>query len=566
MSPPPQGGAGPPSELGPDAAVHAQRYKTLLVLCLSLVVVMVANISLNVALPALARDLDASTSSLQWMVDAYALVFAGLLFTAGTIGDRFGRKGALQGGLVLFLVGSAVAAMAGTAATVIAGRAIMGLAAALVMPSTLSILVNVFPPDERSRAIAIWAGIASGGAAVGPVASGLLLEHYWWGSVFLVNVPVVVLALLAGRRFVPRSADPDHQPVDLPGVALSILGVGALVYAIIEAPAHGWTGTRTVATFAFAALALALFARREHRTGHPMLDLALFRDRRFSVASTGIGLTFFAMFGVFFVVTQYLQLVLGYSALQAGLCVLPVPLVIMVLAPQLPGLVAAFGAARVVPVGLGLMATGLGALSRLGPDSPVVTVVVALVPMAAGMAATGPPLTTVLMASVPPGRAGVGSAMNDTSRELGGALGVAVLGSLLTTRFSSSLDPVVAGLGAQDQTVAMSGLAGALDVARGLAGPPGEALASAARAAFADGFGFATTVATVVVLVAAAGAACLLPRAAAPHAPASGATRVATSGPTRAAPTGSTTAEPEPDHGGVAGGGQGDDALVRSRP
>ena len=234
---------------GIDPAAYARRWTTLGVLCLSLTVVMVANVSLNLALPALARDLGASTSALQWMVDSYALVFAGLLFTAGTLGDRFGRKGTLQAGLGLFLVGAAVAATASTSAMVIAGRGVMGVAAAFVMPSTLSILTSVFPPEERGRAISTWAGVAAGAAALGPTGSGLLLEHFWWGSVFLVNVPLVVAALVAGIWLVPTSRDPDRHPLDVPGAVLSIAGIGSLVYAIIEAPAHGWGDPRTLAAF-----------------------------------------------------------------------------------------------------------------------------------------------------------------------------------------------------------------------------------------------------------------------------------------------------------------------------
>src|SRR5918996_555127 len=391
-------------------APDPRRWKTLGVLCLSLTIVMVANMSLNVAIPAMARDLDASTSSLQWIVDAYALVFAGLLFTAGTIGDRFGRKGALQGGLVLFLVGAAVATLAQTAAMVIAARVTMGVAAAFVMPSTLSILTNVFPAHERGRAIGIWAGVAAGGASIGAPTSGFLLEHFWWGSVFLVNVPLIVLALVAGSRLVPTSKDPSGRPLDVPGALPP------------------------------------LFAWREQAARQPMLDLALFRDRRFTVASGGIALAYFAMFGTFFLVAQYVQLVLGYSALEAGLTVLPVSFVMLALAPQVPRFVARFGAGRVVPVGLVLIASGLGILSQLDTESSVWVVILAFVPLAAGIASTGNPLPTRVMSSVPTDRAGVGSAMNDTSRELGGALGVAALGSLVATQFTGSLGPAAAGL------------------------------------------------------------------------------------------------------------------------
>ena len=501
-----------PSPLFLDPEVHARRWRTLPVLCLSLAIVMIANGSLNIALPALARDLDASSSALQWMVDGYALVFAGLLFTAGTLGDRFGRKGALQAGLLLFLVAAAAATFAETSAHLIACRAVMGVAAAFVMPSTLSILTSIFPPEERGRAIGLWAGIAAGGAALGPVITGFLLEHFWWGSVFLVNVPLIVVALVAGARVVPRSPDRGSDPLDLPGALLSIVAVGTLVYAIIEAPHHGWASAETLLAFAAAALLLAAFVARERRAAHPMLDLALFRDARFSVASAGIAFAFFAMFGTFFLVTQYLQLVLGFGPIEAGLTMLPLSLTMMVLAPQAPKLVARFGVARVVGCGLSLTALGLVGFSTLGTDSSVVFVYLAYVPMMIGMSVSMSPLTTLIMSSVPMHQAGIGSAMNDTTRELGGALGVAVLGSLLTTGFASSIRPALADLGPGTADTATTGLAGALDVARGLPGSAGPALADAARAAYVDGMGTAALAAAGVVAITALCAARLLPR------------------------------------------------------
>lgn len=493
--------------------VLARRWRILGVLCLSLTIIMIANMSLNLALPSIARELGASTTALQWMVDAYALIFAGLLFAAGTLGDRFGRKGALQFGLGLFLVGTAVAATAQTATAIVAGRAVMGVAAAFVMPSTLSIITNVFPAHERGRAIALWAGVAAGGAALGPTGSGLLLEHFWWGSVFLVNVPLVTAALVLGHRIVPTSRDPEVQPLDVPGVLLSIAGIGALVYAIIEAPIHGWTAPVTLGAFGASAGALALFVRREGTTSYPMLDLRLLRDRRVTVAAGGIGLAFFAMFGVLFLTAQFLQLVLGLSPLEAGLAQLPFSAVMLLMAPQVPRLVARYGRAQVVPAGLGLIALGLVMLSQLGAGSHVALVCAAFVPMAAGIAVTGAPLTSMLMSAVPPGRAGVGSAMNDTSRELGGALGVAVLGSLLTTRFASSIGPLADSLPASARAIAGTGLAGALEVAHGLPGGAGDALAVAARDAFLDGFAATTTVAALLAVVAAVGIRMLVPDA-----------------------------------------------------
>jgi EmrB/QacA subfamily drug resistance transporter len=494
-----------------DPVVFQRRWMILAVLCMSLIIVIIGNTSLNVALPTLARELDASTTSLQWMVDSYALVFAGLLFTAGTLGDRYGRKGALQAGLVVFLLGAAIASAADTAEMVITARAVMGVAAAFVMPSTLSILANVFPAHERPKAIAIWAGISGAGGAIGPVASGWLLEHFWWGSVFLVNVPVIAIALVAGAVLVPRSKDPDKQPLDVPGALLSIVGLSALVYAIIEGPHRGWVSGDTLATFGLAGVALAVFAWRELRTRHPMLDLKLFRDRRFSVASAGMTLTFFAMFGTFFLIAQYFQLVLDYSPLESGLFQLPFAAIIMAVAPRVPNMVERFGAARVVPFGLGFTATGLALFSTVGVDSSLLHVYASVLPLGFGMAVTMTPLTTLIMASVPLGRAGVGSAMNDTTRELGGALGVAVLGSVVTSQYSSGLASSIAGLPDGVRALADSGLSGALAVAGGLEPGQGEALVATARQAFVDGLGSAAIVGSVVVFGAALVARFLLP-------------------------------------------------------
>jgi EmrB/QacA subfamily drug resistance transporter len=494
-----------------EPAIYQRRWAILAVLCTSLMIVIIGNTALNVAIPRLAEDLDASTTDLQWMVDSYALVFAGMLFTAGTIGDRFGRKGALQAGLWLFLAGTTVAAVGSSSTQVIVGRALMGLAAAFVMPSTLSILTNVFPAHERAKAIGVWAGISGGGAALGPIASGFLLEHYWWGSVFLVNVPVILLAIVAGHLLLPTSRDPEQPPLDLPGAVLSIAGLGLLVYAIIEGPLHGWLSSRSVLLFAASVAILALFAWRELTARHPMLDLRLFRDRRFSVASGGMTLVFFAMFGTFFLVSQYFQLVLGYTPLESGLFQVPMAILMMLTAPQAPGLVARFGAARVVPVGLGAVALGLVLFSQMGVDTPIWFMYGPLLLLGGGMAITMTPLTTLIMSSVSLGKAGVGSAMNDTTRELGGALGVAVLGSLVTSAYTSSIGDAVAGLGERDRAVAESGLVGAFDVARGM-GAAGADLIGAANAAFMDGVQLAALTGAAVVVVAAVAAWRLLPR------------------------------------------------------
>jgi EmrB/QacA subfamily drug resistance transporter len=481
-----------------DERVDERRWWTLGILCLSLVMIIVGNTVLNVALPTLIREIDATSSDLQWMVDAYALVFAGLLLTGGALGDRFGRKGALTIGLVIFGVASILASVSSSAAQVIATRGLMGIGAALVMPATLSILVTVFPPHERGRAIGVWAGLAGAGAAIGPIAGGWLLEHFWWGSVFLVNLPVIAVALVGGHFLVPTSRDPRKLPLDPVGAALSIGALGSILYAIIEAPAHGWTGEATLVA-AGIGLAFGLaFAFWELRAPFPMLDLRFFRNPRFSSAAAAIMLVFFALFGTFFLLTQYLQLVRGYSALQAGIHSLPAPITIMVMAPMSSKLVERFGTRAVIAFGLAVVGVGLGLASTLGLDTPYVLLAASLVILATGMALSMAPATTSIMTSLPLGKAGVGSAVNDTTRELGGALGVAVLGSLVASHYASSIGEL-AGFAGPPGDVARQSLGAALQVAAS-AGERGPELAAAARGAFVDAMNLAFVVAAAVAL------------------------------------------------------------------
>ncbi|HEY3830770.1 MAG TPA: DHA2 family efflux MFS transporter permease subunit [Acidimicrobiia bacterium] len=494
-----------------DAGPDPRRWLILAVLCTSLATVMIANASLNNALPSMAEHLHATTSALQWIVDAYSLMFAGLLFAAGSLGDRFGRKGALQLGLFVFVAGAVAGALSSTAAEVIVSRGVMGLGAAFVMPATLSIIVNVFPTEERARAIAIWTAVAGAGGALGPLASGVLLEHFSWNSVFLVNVPVVVVALVAGLRIVPTSRDVNATRVDVLGALLSIAGISTLVYAIIEAPDHGWLSMETALAFAMAATLLATFTWWELRTATPMLNLRWFRHRAFSVGSAGMMLSFFALYGMMFLLTQYLQLVHDYSPLAAAVRLLPIVAVMIFVSPIAPRLVARFGANRVVGTGLAVLAVGAVLLSRVTVSSAYLVLAAAMMVMVAGMAVSMAPLTNAIMSGVPRDRAGVGSAMNDTSRELGGALGVAVLGSILTSQYAGSIAPSIAGLPASARAAANTSLAGALQVAARLDPVHGSVVANAARHAYVQGMGAAFLVGALVIGVAAAIAARLMP-------------------------------------------------------
>ncbi|MCU1426096.1 MAG: drug resistance transporter, EmrB/QacA subfamily [Actinomycetia bacterium] len=478
---------------------YERRWWTLGVLCVSLVMIVVANASLNVALPTLVRDLHASASSLQWIVDAYSLVFAGLLLTAGSLGDRYGRRLALNGGLVVFGIASLMAALSHSATALIAARAVMGIGAAFVMPATLSVLAHVFPPDERPRAIAIWAGFAGVGAALGGVSSGWLLQHFWWGSIFLTNVGVVALALIAGAILVPKAHEKRHAPLDPIGALLSIVGLGTLIYTIIEAPGHGWLSATTVGTFAVSALVLVGFARWELHVREPMLDLRFFRDPRFTAATTTITFVFLVMFGTFFIITQYLQSVLGYSPLSAGVRILPWALAYMLSTTRSARLVERFGQRLVVSSGLAIVGAGLLLMSRSSVHSNYPLFALALVISAVGMGFTTAPSTGAIMRSLPLEKAGVGSAVNDTTRELGGALGVAALGSILTSSFHGSLTASVRGL----PDTATHSIGNALQQAATLPAPRGALLADAARHAYVHAFDATLTIAVVVAVVAA---------------------------------------------------------------
>jgi EmrB/QacA subfamily drug resistance transporter len=485
----------------PGATGYQQRWWALGVLCLSLVVLAMDNTILNVALPTLAQDLGATGSQLQWMVDAYLLVFAGLLLTMGALGDRFGRKLALDAGLLVFVAASAASAFAGSAEVLIAARAAMGIGAALIMPATLSIITNIFPPTERGRAIGVWAGMAALGVVMGPVVGGWLLEHFWWGSVFLINLPVVALALLAGWPLVPNSRDPSATPLDPTGAALSVAALVTLVYGIIQAPEDGWTDPVVLGAFGVAAVLAVAFIWWERRIQHPMLPMGFFRDPRFSAASGAIAMAFFALFGSVFLLTQHLQFVLGYTPLQAGVRILPVA-ALAVAAPLAARLTEGIGAKLVVAAGLLVVAGALWVLSTVQLGDGYGRVAAALALLGIGMGLVVAPATESIMGSVPLAKAGVGSAMNDTTRQVGGALGVAVLGSILAASYGAAIQPTLRGAPPQVAQTAGDSIGAAATIAAQL-GPQGRGLLEAARSAFIQGMGDALQVGAGVAALAA---------------------------------------------------------------
>lgn len=492
--------------------IQRRRWWTLAVLNLSLLVIVLDNTILNVALPTLAKDLHASGSDLQWIVDSYVLVFAGLLLSAGALGDRFGRRGALSTGLVLFAAGSVAAMTANSASMLIGARAFMGIGGALVMPATLSILTNVFTdPKERAKAIGLWATVGGLGVALGPITGGWLLEHFHWSAAFAINIPIAAVALVAGRVYVPTSRDPETPPLDLPGAFTSIVGLGALVWGIITAGEHGWTAPAPLVAFAIATASLGAFVAWERHTAHPMLDVAFFKSGRFTAASVGVALAYFALFGSLFLISQLLQLVLGYSALDAGLRLLPLALTMALFSSVSNKLVDLVGTRVVVASGMTIVAVGLLWAGSIGHGGSYADYLPGLVLLGTGIALTWGPTTESIMGSLPASKAGVGSAVNDTVREVGGALGVAVLGSVLSSQYTSAVSSSTGGLADGAAHAADDSLGGAVGVAQQLGGDTGAALLHAAQGAYIDGFGLALTVAACVALAGAVVAAIWLP-------------------------------------------------------
>src|SRR5690242_10703268 len=371
-----------------DPQIHARRWFLLAMMCLSLVLVVMSVSGLVTAIPTMQEALHASGSQIQWILDAYAVVFAGSLLTAGALGDRFGRKRGLLIGLAIFGGASVFAGVASSATQVIAGRAVMGIGAALVMPATLSIITTIFPPEERTRAIAVWAGFAGAGGAIGPIVSGALLERFWWGSAVLVNLPLVAITFAAIWMYAPESRDETHAPLDPVGAVLSLLGLSALVYAIIQGGENGWTTTPVLAAASLALVTLTAFVQWERGREHPMLPLDFFRDPRFGLGSAVITVSFFVMFGFFFLTTEYLQFTCGYSPFVAGVALLPFPVVFVMLSPRSAALAARYGAATVIGIGLAVIAAGFAMMSLVGTGTPYPALAFAYAVLGVGMSLT----------------------------------------------------------------------------------------------------------------------------------------------------------------------------------
>ena len=493
-----------------EAAGYEHRWWVLGVLSVSLLLISLDNTILNVAIPPLQLALGATTAELQWIIDSYVLVFAGLLLAAGALGDRFGRRRALLFGLALFGLSSLGAVLSSTSQQLVIWRALAGVGGACIMPATLSLLTYVFPAHERPRAIGIWAGVSGVGIGLGPIAGGLLIQHFHWSSVFLINVPVAAAAFIAAKALVPESRDPLALPVDWPGTVLSTAGLSLLVYGIIEAPSLGWAHARVLATTGVGAALLLAFAGWEARALHPMIDVRFFRSARFSAACLSVTLAFFALFGSLFALTQLLQFVFGYSALEAGVRLAPIALSTL-LGTTLGGrLVEPLGAKRTVAIGLFIVAGGLLLFSReVGGGYAIL--LTSLLVIGGGMGLAIAPSTDAIMGSLPTAKLGVGSAMNDATRQVGGALGVAILGSVLSSVYRERVRDALAGLPGEIGASASDSLGAALVASKQLGGPAGRALAAAARAAFIDAVSFSVLVASGVAVLGAVLALLFLP-------------------------------------------------------
>ena len=504
--------SGQPAQAPADASPPSRPGAVLAVMCLAVFAVNVDTTIVNVTLPTLVAELGATTRDLQWIVDSYLLVFAALVLAGGSLSDRLGRRAVLVAGLVVFGLGNAVAAFADTPGQLIAARAFTGIGAAAVFPTTLSILTQVFRERAaRARAIGLWGASTGLAVAFGPITGGALLEGFWWGSTFLVKLPIALLAIGLVLALVPESRDPAAPRLDVPGLVLSALALGALVTTIIEAPKHGWSSPVTLLGLTAAAVLLVAFVRRERTTAEPMLDLRLFADRRFTAAALAITVAFFALFGFIFLITQYFQFLRGYSPLETGLRILPVALCVAVGSVAGTLLVVRLGNKLVVTTGLLCLAVAYAWVSTASGATSYAELAGQMVFLGLGMGLTSAPATESIMGAVQTDKAGIGSAVNDATREVGGTLGVAVIGSVFASLYADAVDSAVAGVPAEAARQAEDSVGAALAVAARLPEGPGAALRTAAEAGFFDGLQAGCLVAAGVALAGAVVAALALP-------------------------------------------------------
>jgi EmrB/QacA subfamily drug resistance transporter len=489
------------------APAHDQRWAVLAVLVVAVFAINLDVSIVNVTLPSLVRELHASTSRLQWVVDAYQLTFCAFVLAAGSLSDRFGRKGALITGLAVFGSGTLAGAFGSSTGELIAARSVMGVGAAIVFPNTLSILTNVFTDRvERAKAIGVWGATVGMGVAFGPIIGGWLLEHFWWGSVFVAMAPAAAVAIVLIGLVVPTSRDPAAPRLDVAGLVLSTLAIGVLVYTIIEAPARGWGAPASLAGFAAAAVTFAVFVAWEGRVAVPMLDVRLFTNLRFSAASGAVTVAFFSLYGFIFLWTAYAQFLHGYSPFSTGVRLLPVALSMGAASTFGPRVAVRLGNNRVIAAGMLMMGTGFAWISRSSAHTPYLEIVGQMIWTASGIGLATAPATEAIMGVVPKEKAGVGSAVNDSTRELGGTLGVAVIGSIFASLYLHVIERSRAAAVVPTELLARAkqSIGGALIGAQQLARSNPRAaglLDHAARGAFFHGFKGGVGVSAVIAVV-----------------------------------------------------------------
>lgn len=500
-----------------DSRAFERRWLGLVFIGISLIVISLDNTILNVAIPSISRTLGATASELQWIIDAYVLVFAALLLTMGGLGDRFGRKKALQIGLVLFGIGSLGAALSPNTGVLIATRAFLGIGGATIMPATLSIISATFPANERPRAIAIWAAVFALGVGIGPLIGGWLLQHFEWNSVFFVNLPVIVVALIGGAYSLGESRDEYAPKADIPGVILSITGLFSLLYGIIEAGQKGWTDSIVLLAFGIAAVLLGLFAWWENRYPDAMLPMRFFRNMSFTGANLALAIVTFSLFGATFFMSQYLQTIHGYTTLEAGILGLPLAITLTIVASRSSFVAARLGNKYTVALGIAVAGCGLlfmALMYHVDTDYPIIAI--GQIVLATGMGTAFSPATNSIMASVPISKAGIGSAMNDTTRQLGGAVGVATLGTVMNSIYMQGVSTLKTDL-PQLPTQAFDAISSSIQAAHIVADNPQmptaarDLIISTANQAFVNGMNNAMLIGALVMFAASALALFLLP-------------------------------------------------------
>jgi EmrB/QacA subfamily drug resistance transporter len=496
-----------------DAQPYPGRWWALAAICVPLIVVSIDGTILNVALPTIAGDLQATSSQLIWINSAYVIIFGSTILLGGSLGDRYGRKLFLELGLLVFVAGSIWAGLSTNSYSLVLARGFMGVGGGMIMPATLSLIANIFPENERQRAIGVWAGMAGIGVAVGPLAGGLILTHFKWGMVFFVNVPVVAVGVVAVWLLVPGSKASAAPPVDAVGASLSFLGLLAFFYGLIVGPGSGWSDPSVIISMALAVVLLALFVRFELRVKNPLMEIRFFRIPAFSTGVISIAIGFFALYGLLYVLTLYLQSVLAYSPMKAGLALVPFALVLFAGSPLVPRLVTRLGGRTVVAAGLFFTCAGMLVFTQVSTSTAYPLVFVGLVLVSTGLTLAQVPSSDAIMGSIPRDKAGEGSAMNAAIRQIGSSLGIAIIGGVSQLGYSNTLAKSQAfqALSASSAKTAESGIAGALSVSQGLGGA-GDALAGAARSAFVKGLDVSMVITAAIALVGAVLACRYIPR------------------------------------------------------